>query len=70
MYWSAVMKSVLPSSPQAQFEVASPVASVPRWVPSGAKTSTPPGPVAKGPFLIDCYNDKPWRELRKPFEYS
>ena len=25
--------------------------------------------VAKGPFLIDCYNDKPWRELRKPFEY-
>ena len=26
--------------------------------------------VAKGPFLIDCYNDKPWRELRKPFEYS
>ncbi|HLF94214.1 MAG TPA: cupin domain-containing protein [Planctomycetota bacterium] len=26
--------------------------------------------VAKGPFLIDCYDDKPWRELRKPFRYE
>jgi hypothetical protein len=25
--------------------------------------------VAKGPFLIDTYHDKPWRDLRKPFEY-
>lgn len=25
---------------------------------------------AKGPFLIDCYNDEPWRSLRKPFEYG
>lgn len=24
---------------------------------------------AKGPFLIDCYNDRPWRDLRKPFAY-
>jgi len=24
---------------------------------------------SKGPFLIDCYNDEPWRSLRKPFEY-
>ena len=24
---------------------------------------------AKGPFLIDCYNDEPWRSLRKPFVY-
>ena len=23
----------------------------------------------KGPFLIDCYNDEPWRSLRKPFVY-
>ena len=26
--------------------------------------------VAKGPFLIDCYNDEPWRSLRAPFAYS
>ena len=26
--------------------------------------------VAKGPFLIDCYNDEPWRSLREPFAYS
>jgi quercetin dioxygenase-like cupin family protein len=25
--------------------------------------------VAKGPFLIDCYNDEPWRSLREPFAY-
>src|SRR6476659_1017599 len=25
--------------------------------------------VAKGPFLIDVYNDEPWRSLRKPFAY-
>ncbi len=24
---------------------------------------------AKGPFLIDCYNDEPWRSLREPFVY-
>ena len=24
------------------------------------------GEVAKGPFLIDCYDDEPWRSLRKP----
>lgn len=24
----------------------------------------------KGPFLIDCYNDEPWRSLRKPFAYE
>ena len=24
---------------------------------------------AKGPFLVDCYNDEPWRSLRKPFAY-
>ena len=24
---------------------------------------------SKGPFLIDCYNDEPWRSLRKPFAY-
>jgi quercetin dioxygenase-like cupin family protein len=23
--------------------------------------------VAKGPFLVDCYDDEPWRSLRKPF---
>ena len=27
------------------------------------------GQVAKGPFLVDCYNDEPWRSLRKPFVY-
>jgi hypothetical protein len=26
--------------------------------------------VAKGPFLIDCYNDEPWRTLREPFSYQ
>ena len=26
--------------------------------------------VAKGPFLIDCYEDEPWRSLRKPFRYD
>lgn len=25
---------------------------------------------AKGPFLIDCYDDEPWRSLRKPFRYE
>jgi len=25
--------------------------------------------VARGPFLVDCYNDEPWRSLREPFEY-
>ena len=25
---------------------------------------------AQGPFLIDCYNDEPWRSLRKPLEYA
>jgi quercetin dioxygenase-like cupin family protein len=25
--------------------------------------------VAKGPFLIDCYNQEPWRSLREPFAY-
>jgi quercetin dioxygenase-like cupin family protein len=24
---------------------------------------------ARGPFLIDCYEDEPWRSLRKPFAY-
>lgn len=24
---------------------------------------------SKGPFLVDCYNDEPWRSLRKPFVY-
>jgi quercetin dioxygenase-like cupin family protein len=24
---------------------------------------------SKGPFLINCFNDEPWRSLRKPFEY-
>jgi quercetin dioxygenase-like cupin family protein len=23
--------------------------------------------VAEGPFLVDCYDDEPWRTLRKPF---
>ena len=23
-----------------------------------------------GPFLVDCYNDEPWRSLRKPFAYE
>ncbi len=26
--------------------------------------------VAKGPFLIDCYNDEPWRSLREPYTYK
>lgn len=25
---------------------------------------------AKGPFLVDCYEDEPWRSLRKPFDYA
>jgi quercetin dioxygenase-like cupin family protein len=25
---------------------------------------------AKGPFLVDCYEDEPWRSLRKPFVYA
>jgi quercetin dioxygenase-like cupin family protein len=25
--------------------------------------------VARGPFLIDCYNEEPWRSLREPFAY-
>jgi quercetin dioxygenase-like cupin family protein len=24
---------------------------------------------ATGPFLIDCYEDEPWRSLREPFAY-
>lgn len=24
---------------------------------------------ARGPFLVDCYQDEPWCCLRKPFEY-
>ena len=24
---------------------------------------------AKGPFLVNCYNDEPWRSLREPYEY-
>jgi quercetin dioxygenase-like cupin family protein len=23
--------------------------------------------VAKGPFLVDCYDDEPWRRLRQPY---
>jgi quercetin dioxygenase-like cupin family protein len=26
--------------------------------------------VAKGPFLVDVYNEEPWRNLRAPFEYK
>jgi len=25
--------------------------------------------IAPGPFLVDCYNDEPWRSLREPFVY-
>lgn len=25
---------------------------------------------SKGPFLVDCYEDEPWRSLRKPFAYA
>ena len=25
---------------------------------------------SKGPFLVDCYEDEPWRSLRKPFVYA
>ena len=25
---------------------------------------------SKGPFLVDCYNDEPWRSLRRPFAYE
>jgi quercetin dioxygenase-like cupin family protein len=25
---------------------------------------------SKGPFLVDCYNEEPWRSLRKPFVYD
>jgi quercetin dioxygenase-like cupin family protein len=25
---------------------------------------------AEGPFLIDCYDQEPWRSLRRPFAYS
>jgi quercetin dioxygenase-like cupin family protein len=25
---------------------------------------------SKGPFLIDCYEDEPWRSLRTPFAYA
>jgi quercetin dioxygenase-like cupin family protein len=24
----------------------------------------------KGPFLVDCYNEEPWRSLRQPFDYA
>lgn len=24
---------------------------------------------AEGPFLVDCYDEEPWRSLRKPFAY-
>jgi len=37
------------------------------WAPTAQATDPA---AAKGPFLIDCYNDKPWSSLRKPFEYS
>jgi quercetin dioxygenase-like cupin family protein len=26
--------------------------------------------IARGPFLVDCYNDEPWRSLRRPFDYA
>src|SRR5262249_45020217 len=44
--WFAATYSTVPSPPNAQFAVGTPVAMVPRCVPSGANTSTPPGPVA------------------------
>lgn len=25
---------------------------------------------AEGPFLIDCYEEEPWRSLRPPFDYA
>jgi quercetin dioxygenase-like cupin family protein len=25
---------------------------------------------AEGPFLVDCYEDEPWRSLRAPFAYA
>jgi hypothetical protein len=25
---------------------------------------------AEGPFLVDCYEDEPWRSLRAPFTYD
>src|SRR5262249_49058394 len=43
---SAQTYRTLPSPPQPQLAVGTPVAIVPRCVPSGANTSTPPGPVA------------------------
>src|SRR4051812_29451725 len=46
-YISAVMYSVLPSSPHATFAVGSPVSRPPSLFSSGAKIWTPPGPVAK-----------------------
>ena len=49
---SAVIYKTLPSFPQLQLAVASPVLRVPRCLPSGEKMKTPPGPVAnKLPFL-------------------
>src|SRR5262249_34907469 len=50
--WSAVMYRTVPSLPQLQLDVLSPVLIVPRCSPLGLKTRTPPGPVAKRlPFL-------------------
>src|SRR5207302_222757 len=45
MVWDA-RYSTLPSSPKAQLAVATPGSMLPRYVPSGVNTSTPPGPVA------------------------
>jgi len=25
---------------------------------------------ARGPFLVDCYDEEPWRSLRTPFDYA
>ena len=46
MSWSAATNRVMPSSPNAQLAVLTPVAMVPRCLPAGEKTRTPPGPVA------------------------
>ena len=42
----AVMNSVEPSPPKPQLAVGTPVTIVPRCLPVGSKTQTPPGPVA------------------------
>src|SRR5262249_49778122 len=43
---SHMTNSVEPSSPKHRLPVLTPVTMVPRCLPSGVKTSTPPGPVA------------------------